>query len=98
MTECVEISWDEFEAQFGPKKNHLDDNASLDGVMFETFGGELDYVLEIAKENPERVWTYAEGDEDVFLTNGLHFVNRLGYVVTERPATSNTFFTVVDEL
>jgi hypothetical protein len=65
-----------------PIKNHLDDNASFDGCMFETFGEELDFVR--AQDN-NRIWTYQEGDNSLFLSNGYHLVNRLGYLITEKP-------------
>ena len=29
MQEVIEINWDEFEEQYLPEQNHLDDNASL---------------------------------------------------------------------
>jgi hypothetical protein len=65
-----------------PIKNHLDNNASLDGYMFETFGEELDFVL----SQPEsHIWTYCEGDNCLVYASGYHLVNRLGYLVTELP-------------
>lgn len=62
-------------------KNHLDDNASLDGVMFETYGEELQHVLE---QNEDQVWTYAEDDNgDLCIMSGFHVVNRIGYLISE---------------
>jgi hypothetical protein len=56
------LTEDEFYEGYTPIKNHFDDNASEDGCMFETYGQELDYVIEMAKEN--RVVTIVLNDED----------------------------------
>jgi hypothetical protein len=77
---------------YNPKINHLDDNASFNlgleqGCMFETFGEELDFVREFGKENPKKVWTIIDGEgEDLYLIAGYHFVNRLGYILSEEDA------------
>lgn len=72
---------EEFET-LKPIKNHLKDNAGLEGTMFETYGAELDFVM---SHKNECVWTYLDGDDGLYLSNGFHSVNRLGYVVTELP-------------
>ena len=76
------IPWDEFEKEFKPIQNHLDNNASLDGNMYETYGEEYEYVVEIYKKIPNTVWTYVAVDEELILVNGLATVNRMGYVIT----------------
>ena len=58
------ISEEEFYKKYKPIKNHLDDNASWDGFLFETFGEELQYCFELAKKE-NRVWTIIECDEVV---------------------------------
>lgn len=73
----------EFEAMFTMVKNHLDNNAGLDGCMFETYGEEMDYIQSLA--DSKKVWTYIEGDDDLYFVTGLHRVNRLGYFVTTEP-------------
>jgi hypothetical protein len=78
------MNLDQFEA-LKPILNPYDDNASLDGVMFETYGEELQYVLFTNLVRPKHVWTYCEEDEILFLAQGFHRVNRLGYVITELP-------------
>ena len=72
--------WDE---QFKPVPNHLDDNASWDGVMFETYGEEEQFVF---AQDSAKVWTYVDGDDgNTYLINGRHLVNRIGYLVCEVP-------------
>lgn len=77
----IELSYEDWEGQFKPIKNHIDSNASFSGEMFETFGDEWEYIRSIAASN--RVWTYLEGDSTTVIVEGCHFVNRLGYFVTE---------------
>lgn len=89
--------------QYRPVNNHLDEDASWQGedgvgVMFETYGEELDYVLSVAKSDPKCVWTYVDGDDgSTLVINGYHLVNRIGYFVTEVPATDESVFVQVSE-
>jgi hypothetical protein len=54
--------------------------------LFETFGEDYDAV---AAADPMTVWTVVEGDEteNQYLLPGFHFVNRIGYVLAEKPIT-----------
>lgn len=82
MTKTKTITWDELWDKYKPIKNHLDDNASLNGDMFETFGEELDHVR---LQKTGHIWTYVDSDDDetFVITSGYHFVNRIGYLITE---------------
>jgi hypothetical protein len=87
------LTEDEFYEKFTPIKNHLDDNASFDGCMFETFNEEMEYVRKMAEEN--RVVTIIEGEDEInddgepsacmFYSSGLHLVNRIGFLVLDKP-------------
>jgi hypothetical protein len=81
------ITYDEFEEKYVPIKNHLDDNASYDGVMYETFGDEVQYVLSLANDehHKERVWTVIGDCNATVVLSGYHLVNRLGYIITGKP-------------
>lgn len=71
---------------YKPQLNHIDRNSCLDGTMFETYGVELAYVEQMNDTEPNRVWTYIEGDnESLSIISGMHFVNRIGYFITETP-------------
>ena len=77
------LTENEFDEKFTPVENHLDDNASFSGCMFETYGEEVDYVFKLSKTT-KKVWTIIEGDDDtLFYVTGFHLVNRLGFLVTE---------------
>lgn len=65
-----------------PLKNHLDDNANFNGLLYETFGAELDYVNQ---QPNDKIWTYIDADGVLVLSNGYHTVNRVGYIITELP-------------
>lgn len=78
-----EISDDEWQQEFKPIKNHIDTNASFNGEMFETYGAEEEFVK---SHDPAYVWTYGDGDNGgTFIWNGYHYVNRIGYFITEVP-------------
>ena len=88
--EHEDISEDDFYENFTMVKNHLDDNASFNGCMFETYGEEHDYVRKMARET-NRVWTIVDGEYDTqYYIAGYHFVNRLGYIITEEDWPSDT--------
>jgi len=89
------LTEEQFDDCFTLIDNHIDTNASFDGKMFETYGDEFEFVLEMKKQN--RVITILEsdgGDEiddegyvipNIYYTSGLHHVNRIGYLITEEP-------------
>ena len=91
------INEDTFIERFGPKPNHLDLSAGFDwgdgGCLLNTTGKEFKYVL---AQNPRTVWTVLEGDEgQIAIESGLHFVNRLGYIVTTHPSECGTNYSVM---
>jgi hypothetical protein len=105
----IKITEDEFYEKYKRVKNHLDDNASWDGCLYETFGDELQYCFELAKKE-NRVWTIVEcdeidfdGDDDddddddeiyeptcFYILSGFHYVNRIGFFVTEKEYKQDT--------
>lgn len=88
--ELTSLTEEQFDEQFTLIENHLDDNASWGGAMFETFGEELDYVRMKAQKG-NNVWTIIEGDDDsMFIVSGVHLVNRIGYLITREEWTEET--------
>lgn len=83
FTSGVVLDWQYWEDTFQPITNHFDENAAYDGCLFETYGQEVAFVAEQA---PGTVWTLLDTDEGLVLNSGFHLVNRIGYIVTERPA------------
>lgn len=91
--EFKEMTMEEWESTYKPIYNHIDENASFQddtgrGIMFETFGDEVEFVK---SQDPACIWTYGDGDDGgSYIWNGWHFVNRLGYFITKVPCVSNT--------
>jgi hypothetical protein len=70
--------WDVWAEKFKPKDNHFNGQ----GKMYETYGEEYEYVKSI---HPNFVWTYVDGDMSSLIIAGHHWVNRIGYYITENP-------------
>ncbi|EQB16528.1 MULTISPECIES: hypothetical protein [Sphingobium] len=92
----LELTEDDFLDRFHVTPNHLSDTAGFDfgegGCLFEASGPELAFVL---AQPPSRVWTIVEGDDGMEITDGMHVVNRLGYLVTARSCPPNTTISVL---
>jgi hypothetical protein len=79
----LEIKMDDFIKTYKPIKNITSEGRAYDGCMFETYGPELQKVKEHKQEN---IWTVIDGGGiHLDIIAGFHFVNRLGYIVTEKP-------------
>ena len=82
----IEMTFEDWEKTYKPIPNHIDENASFQddnnvGIMFETYGDEVAFVK---KADPAHIWTYGDGDDGGgYIWSGWHFVNRLGYFITE---------------
>jgi hypothetical protein len=72
--------WDKWEDKFKPIHNHFSNDP--DQQMFETYGEEVEYVT---KADNKYVWTWIQGDMSDLIVAGYHYVNRLGYYITEVP-------------
>lgn len=90
----IHLTEEQFYEKYELIENHLEDNTSFDGCLFETYGDELLVVQQMAKEN--RVITIIEGDEEIenefgeptlnmYYVSGMHLVNRIGYLITKEP-------------
>jgi len=64
-------------------------------MAFETYDEDFDFV---ATQNPKHVWTLVDGDSgDPVIVAGLHFVNRIHYIITIKPwEDENLSFPYVD--
>ena len=80
----TQMTEDQWEKKYKPIPNHLDANASWNGIMYETYDTEYDFVHEQPDNN---VWTWVDGDGGTFIVAGKAFVNGIGYFVTSEPWT-----------
>jgi hypothetical protein len=88
MDNFIELDYDDWVATYKPINNNIDTNASFDGMMFETYGHEVEFVK---KADPAHIWMYGDGDDGgSFIWSGWGFVNRLGYFITEVPCPPDT--------
>ena len=76
------MTFEEWKAVYKPIK---------DCYMFETYGVEVAFVKE---QNPLTIWTLEDAGEGEFIMNGWHFVNRIGYYITEIPFKENAYIFV----
>lgn len=87
------LTMEEWETQYKPITNHIVPNASFfndetgsNGIMFETYGEEYDYVASIGHKEPNRIWTLIDTEDgELIIINHWGFVNRVGYFITEKP-------------
>ena len=89
MPKQVSLTWSEFVEQFQPIRNVF--SKDEDQQMFETYGAEVDFVNNVPNDN---VWTYLEVEGGTVVTNGFHYVNRLGYFITTVPAEEDTEYEI----
>jgi hypothetical protein len=88
MDTFIEMDFEEWFDTYKPIPNNIDNNSSIDGHMFETYGAEVEFVK---KADPKHIWTYGDGDDGgTYVWNGWSFVNRIGYFITELPCPENT--------
>ena len=90
-----EISWDEWVQEYKPVPNQKNPNASWDGFLHflhEMFGRASENI------DSRHIWTLLDSDDSdvLFVVNGCHFVNRVGYFRTEKPWPENTTIEVVE--
>ena len=100
----------EFYAKYNTEYNHVllkelqakedtgstlpEDMCSFGGCMYETFGEELEYIK---TQSNNRIWTIVDGDDDdLLIIAGFHFVNRLGYLVTDTEWSNENEIYLID--
>lgn len=74
------LSCDNWDSQFDPDYNE-------DGTLREVKHGDADWAKLVAEN---RVWTMVDADGDLYITPGVHFVNRMSYHTTRLPWTETT--------
>jgi len=88
----IELTEDEFDDRYPLIENHINPSAGWvygtgRGCLFETYGDEFAFVRRF---DPQRVWTLVDGDDgDMYVLSGLHFVNRVGYLLSRELVPAN---------
>ena len=69
--------FDAFVEAYKPRQND-----SEGWYLFETYGKDYEKVM---KTHKRKIWTLVDTDKDPLVVAGWHFVNRLGYFITQEP-------------
>jgi len=84
----IEMTEEEWFDTYKPIKNHIEVTSSFDGHMFETYGPEVEFVK---SQDNDKIWMLGDGDDGgMYIWNGWHIVNRIGYFITEVPCPADT--------
>lgn len=93
MTETfIELTEGEFDDRYPLVPNHINSSAGwavgdTGGCLFETYGDEFEFVR---RQPSGRVWTLIDGEDgDLYVISGLHFVNRVGYLLSTVPVPND---------
>lgn len=78
MNSLETLTVEEWDKKYAPIRNIFDDNASWGGIMYETYGDDLNLVL---KYDDRQLWTYIDGEAGTYLVTGYKLVNRIGYFI-----------------
>jgi hypothetical protein len=76
------MTFAEWEDTYKPVANIFDQNAAFDGLMFETYGLELNQVRTVLAWDSSKVWTLVDCEGNLYISAGFHLVNRFGYFIT----------------
>jgi len=88
MDNFIEMTFEEADEQFKFIPNQYDEFASFDGLMYETYGDEVEAVKAF---DPAKIWMYGDGDDGgSYIWSGWGFVNRIGYFLSENPVPPDT--------
>ena len=81
------ITTEEFFEKHQPIKNHFVQEAAYEDCMFETYGEEVQYIVNIFNSDKKQyIWTLLEVEnEESWIIPGYHYFNRLGYFITKIP-------------
>ena len=74
--------FDDFRQHYTLVKNPFDSSATLGGCAFAWVDEEWDAVREAC---PEHLWKLIESEELWWISPGLHYADRLGYLITNEP-------------
>jgi hypothetical protein len=82
MTNVLALHEDIFFEYFKPYRHPDSIYEIWGGYGIETFGTDFELVRRL---DPAYVWTIVDGECDQWITTGVHYVNRICYLVTRVP-------------
>lgn len=99
MSGFVQMEYDDWFNEFKPMSPKSDlsqllaDNFDLQDYMLETYDHDLQCVRFMNIFFPDHIWTYCASDEE-WISNGYHYVNRMGYFITKKPRDPNVEYEI----
>lgn len=101
------INFDEWVSEYKPIQNPFTEHGSYDNMGFETYGQEVEYVVNHYNTiNKKQIWTLLNCEnEESWIVPGYLLVNRMFYFITEKEWESedievndNEMITVLDAM
>ena len=87
-----EMTWDEFEQEFGPLVD------LTDGTFMMFTKDNWEYLRDRSNSHPGTVWTFMDdGEGGTLIGDGLHRVNALHWIITRVPADPGVTYIVDHE-
>ena len=91
MKTIINMTVEQWDKEFLPIPNLISEDPSWGsddntGILFETYGEELEFVQARNKAN---VWTLVDTETGTAILEGYHSINRIGYFVCAEPYNTN---------
>ena len=77
----IELTYEEWFAKYKPISNPSDSHGEL---MYFDHSNEEDLAV-LKDTSPYNIWTSIDSEGVYYVTNGIRYINRLSYYITENP-------------
>lgn len=99
-TPMLNPSFDEWYEKFNPQSNPNNKgwgfSSGEEHPQYNVKGDDFDVIKDMFEKEPLRVWTVIDVDGNTYIVNGIAYVNRSGYIITEKPALDNTDYEILE--
>lgn len=93
--DLIRMSTTDWFNQFEPIQNPYDDQG-WNHALYDTNGPSYAAIEAQLKTGEAHVWTLLDCDGKLVISNGWHYVNRMGYFITKQPAAPGVEYEVSD--
>lgn len=87
------ITYQEWEDQFSPIPDPTEPEAFQRFEDAQEVNDELNHL----KLSANHVWTMLDGDENLILVSGYHYVNRMYHYICMVPVQGDDYFEIIDD-
>jgi hypothetical protein len=88
--------YEKFNPQVNPNNDGWGFSCGEDHAQYAVSGDDIDVVNAMFKKEPLRVWTVLDCDGNTYIVNGMAYVNRTGFIITENSALPDTDYEVLE--